>query len=140
MPARLARPVSTAGSSESTIKRKPRKPPRKTIKAAGEAGSVEGLANYARLPFTTGFGVKRDEAMAITIYEKCLAIDPKHSRLHANLAGIYNEKLLLALKNDISFGTVEWKGEMLEHYEAAVNLEGSFGAVALGDLYYEGRL
>jgi TPR repeat protein len=108
-------------------------------KAAGEAGSVEGLANYANC-LNTGFGVKRDEAMAIATYEKCLAIDPRHSRSHANLAGIYNEKLLLALKNDISFGTVEWKEKMLEHYEAAIHLDGSFGAVGLGDLYYEGRL
>lgn len=108
-------------------------------KAAGEAGSVEGLANYASC-LTNGFGVERNEATAIATYEKCLAINPSHSRSHANLAAIYNNKLLLALKNDISFGTVEWKAKMLEHYEAAVNAEGSFGAVGLGDLYYFGQL
>jgi len=108
-------------------------------KASGESGSIEGLANYANC-LNTGFGVEKNQDEAIALYEKCLGLDPLHSRSHANLAGIYNEKLLKARQDDISFGTVEWKARMLEHYEAAVRLEGSFGAIGLGDLYLDGRL
>lgn len=109
-----------------------------SYKAAGEGGSIEGLANYAN-SLNNGFGVEKDEAAAIAIYEQCLRIDPDHSRSHSNLGAIYNAKLLRAAVAGVSYGTTEWKKQMLEHYEASVRLEGSYAAIGLGDLYYEGR-
>lgn len=106
--------------------------------AAGEAGSIEGLANYAN-SLASGFGVKRDEDGAIATYERCLKIDPNHSRSHSNLGGIYNNKLIAAAVMDVSFGTAEWKRLMLEHYEASARQETPYSLVPLGDLYYEGR-
>jgi len=109
-----------------------------SYKAAGDAGSIEGLANYAN-SLTTGFGVTRDEDQAIAIYERCLKIDPDHSRSHSNLGSIYNAKLVHAVAAEVSFGTVELKAKMLEHYEASVRQDDAYAAIGLGDLYYEGR-
>lgn len=107
-------------------------------KVAGEVGSVDGLANYAN-SLNSGFGVEKNVAKAIATYNECLKIDPNHSRSHSNLAAIYNYKLIVAADEGVSFGTVEWKTEMLDHYEKSMRQAVPFGAIGLGDLYYEGR-
>jgi TPR repeat protein len=106
-------------------------------KAAGAAGNVDGLANYAVL-LSNGWGVPRNEALAIATYEKCLQLEPDHSRSHSNLGEIYNRKLLEVGGGAI--GTAEWREQMLAHYEASARQESALAAVKLGILYYEGRL
>jgi len=104
--------------------------------AAGAAGNVDGLANYAVL-LANGWGVQRSEAQAIATYEKCLQLDPNHARTHTNLGELYNRKLL---ESGNAFGTADWREKMLSHYEASAGQEESLAALKLGILYYEGRL
>lgn len=106
-------------------------------RAAGAAGNIDGLANYAA-SLNRGFGVPRNEALAIATYERCLRLAPDHARAHSNLGGIYNQKLLNARAAGTSVGTDTWRDAMLAHYEASMRHDPTFAAVALGDLYYEG--
>lgn len=108
-------------------------------RAAGAAGNIDGLANYAA-SLNRGFGVPRNEALAIATYERCLQLDPGHARAHSNLGGIYNQKLLEARAAGTSMGTSYWREDMLKHYEASMSKEATYAAVALGDLHYEGTL
>lgn len=106
-------------------------------KASGATGNVEGLANYA-VCLANGWGVPQNVAEAIATYEKCLALEPTHSRTHSNLGELYNHKLLEVGSGAI--GTSAWREQMLAHYEASASQENSLAAIKLGILYYEGRL
>lgn len=107
--------------------------------AAAKAGDIDGMANYANSLYA-GFGVEKDEAKAIATYERCLQLDPNHARSHANLGGIYNNKLIEAAAAGTSIGTDEWTKKMLWHYEASMKVDQGLAAIALGDLHYDGRL
>ena len=123
----------------------------KYYRTASEAGNVEATANYANM-LASGNGIVRDVAKAEALYLKCLVADPNNARAHNNLALIYSDRLLgvinqgnaaphaLLLLPQYSPATVEWRGKMLRHFEAAAAQEYPYALSNLGDLYYTGKL
>lgn len=107
-------------------------------RASAETGNIDGLINYGRaLQF--GLGVAKDEVQAMATYERCLLLEPENARAHSNLGDLYRQKLIQLSATGSSSGTAEWREQMFQHYEISVRLEPSYSAVALGDLYYEGK-
>jgi TPR repeat protein len=106
-------------------------------KAAGDAGNVEGLTNYA-VCVANGWGVPADRRKAIELYEQCLALDPKHARTHSNLADLYKLKYETAGSRDPE--KAKWRDKMLAHYEASAQEPDSVAAIKLGLLYFDGRI
>jgi len=104
--------------------------------AGNDAASIASLA----LMMSEGRGMMKDQAEAIRLYERSLAMDPDLTHALNNLGVIYQERFESAKKRSDDAAEEKNRELMLSYYEQANEKEDAFGAFNLGRLHYEGTL
>ncbi len=108
------------------------------IGAAGD--DAASIASLALMMSEGRAAMMKDQAEAIRLYEKSLAIDPELSRSLNNLGVIYQERFESAKKQSVKEAEEKDRELMLKYYAQADAKEDPFGAFNLGRLHYDGKI
>ena len=101
--------------------------------------NTDAIANVANIE-AVGWISAPNLDSAEKLYQRGLAIDPKHARLRNGLGLLYQGRLEQALEKKNEALASKLRSQMLETYQRAADTGYPYASYLLGDLYYRGKL